>query len=99
MMGIFNKRVNDIGAVAGMLAGLGITLVYIFWFKGWFFIKGTEMMANTPDNWFLGIAPEAFGAVGAGINFAVAIVVAKANTPEFGEIKPYCSRLASDSVE
>ena len=78
MMGIFNKRVNNVGAVAGMLAGLGSTLVYIFWFKGWFFVKGTEMMANTPDNWFLGIAPEAFGAVGAAINFIVAIVVAKA---------------------
>ena len=78
MMGIFNKRVNNIGAVAGMLSGLGSTLIYIFWFKGWFFIKGTEMMANTPDNWFLGIAPEAFGAVGAAINFAVAITVAKA---------------------
>ena len=78
MMGIFNKRVNNVGAVAGMLAGLGSTLVYIFWFKGWFFVKGTEMMANTPDNWLFGIAPEAFGAVGAAINFIVAIVVAKA---------------------
>ena len=78
MMGIFNKRVNNVGAIAGMLAGLGSTLVYIFWFKGWFFIKGTEVMANTPDNWFLGIAPEAFGAVGAMINFAVAIIVARA---------------------
>ena len=78
MMGIFSKRVNNVGAVFGMLAGLGSTLVYIFWFKGWFFIKGTEMMANTPDNWFLGIAPEAFGAVGAAINFAVAIAVSRA---------------------
>ena len=78
MMGIFSKRVNNTGAVLGMLAGLGATLVYIFWFKGWFFIKGTEMMANTPDNWFLGIAPEAFGAVGAAINFAVAFAVSRA---------------------
>ncbi len=78
MMGIFSKRVNNVGAVAGMLSGLGSTLIYIFWFKGWFFVKGTEMMANTPDNLFLGIAPEAFGAVGAAINFAVAIVIAKA---------------------
>ncbi len=77
MMGIFSKRVNNTGAVAGMLAGLGSTLIYIFWFKGWFFIKGTEVMANTPDNWFLGIAPEAFGAVGALINFAVAIAVSR----------------------
>ena len=78
MMGIFDKRANSTGAIAGMLSGLSVTLLYIFWFKGWFFIKGTEMMANTPDNWFLGIAPEAFGAVGAGINFVVAIVVARA---------------------
>ena len=77
MMGIFNKRVNNTGAVMGMLAGLGSTLVYIFWFKGWFFIPGTEMAANTVDNHFLGIAPEAFGAVGAMINFATAILVSK----------------------
>ncbi len=77
MMGIFNKRVNDTGAVVGMLAGLTSTLVYIFWFKGWFFIPGTAMAANTPDNHFLGIAPEAFGAVGAMINFGTAILVSK----------------------
>mgnify|MGYP003572143003 FL=1 len=77
MMGIFDKRVNNTGAVLGMLAGLGSTLIYIFWFKGWFFIPGTAMAANTPDNHFLGIAPEAFGAVGAMINFATAILVSK----------------------
>jgi len=77
MMGIFNKRVNNTGAVLGMLAGLGSTLVYIFWFKGWFFIPGTAMAANNADNWFLGVQPEAFGAIGAMINFAVAILVSK----------------------
>ena len=77
MMGIFNKRVNDIGAICGMLSGLGTTLVYIFWFKGWFFIPGTEMAANNASNWVFGISPEAFGAIGAGINFAVAIAVSK----------------------
>jgi cation/acetate symporter len=77
MMGIFNKRMNREGAIAGMLAGLLSTLIYIFWFKGWFFIPGTEMAANTVDNWFMGISPEAFGAVGAGINFLVAWVVSK----------------------
>jgi cation/acetate symporter len=75
MMGIFVKRVNNIGAVCGMLSGLGITLVYIFWFKGWFFIPGTAMAANIPANHFLGIAPEAFGAVGALVNFIVAYCV------------------------
>ena len=77
MMGIFNKRVNRAGAILGMISGLLVTLVYIFWFKGWFFMPGTEMAANTPANWFMGISPEAFGAVGAGINFVVAIAVSK----------------------
>ena len=80
MMGIFNKKMNREGAIAGMLAGLLSTLIYIFWFKGWFFVPGTEMAANTADNWILGISPEAFGAVGALINFGVAWVVSKVTT-------------------
>jgi len=78
MMGIFDKRANSTGAILGMLAGLTSTLVYIFWFKGWFFIQGTAMAPNTPDNWFLGISPEAIGAVGALVNFFVAYVVSRA---------------------
>jgi cation/acetate symporter len=78
MLGIFDKRANRSGAIFGMLSGLLFTLVYIFWFKGWFFIPGTEMAANTPANWFLGISPEAIGAVGAMINFAVAYVISRA---------------------
>jgi cation/acetate symporter len=81
MMGIFDKRANGAGAIAGMLAGLATTLVYIFWFKGWFFIKGTEMAANIPANWFMGISPEAFGAIGALVNFIVAIAVSRATAP------------------
>jgi len=78
MMGIFFKRINNKGAIAGMLAGLGATLVYIFIFLGWFFIPGTNNLANTPDNWLLGISPLSFGAVGAIINFAVAFAVSHA---------------------
>jgi cation/acetate symporter len=77
MMGIFQKTMNREGAIAGMLAGLFSTLIYIFWFKGWFFVPGTEMAANTPDNWFMGISPESFGAVGAMFNFVIATIVAK----------------------
>jgi len=77
MMGIFNKKMNREGAIVGMLTGLTSTLVYIFWFKGWFFFPGTEMAANTPDNWFMGISPEAFGAVGALLNFVAATFVSK----------------------
>ena len=81
MMGIFNKKMNREGAIAGMLTGLLSTLIYIFWFKGWFFVPGTEMAANSPDNWFMGISPEAFGAVGALFNFVVAIAVSKVTAP------------------
>ena len=77
MMGIFNKRMNREGAIVGMLVGLTTTLVYIFWFKGWFFVPGTEMAPNTVDNWFMGISPEAFGAVGALLNFVSAWIVSK----------------------
>jgi len=77
MMGIFYKQMNRVGAIAGMLTGLTSTVMYIVWFKGWFFLPGTEMMANTPDNWFMGISPEAFGAVGALLNFTVATIVAR----------------------
>jgi len=75
MLGIFSKRCNRTGAVCGMLAGLGSTLVYIFWFKGWLFIKSTAMLPDTPDNWLFGISPGSFGAVGAALNFIVALVV------------------------
>ena len=84
MMGIFSKKMNNVGAIAGMLSGLGITLIYIFTYKGWFFIPGTNMLDNTTANHLLGISPEAFGAVGAMVNFAVAFVVSKmtAEPPE-----------------
>lgn len=75
MMGIFSKRVNDKGAIAGMLAGLLSTLLYIFTYLGWFFIPDTNMLDNTADNWLFGISPLSFGAVGAVINFAVAYAV------------------------
>ncbi|MDP5135410.1 cation acetate symporter [Rheinheimera baltica] len=83
MMGIFSKRVNNKGAIAGMLAGLLSTVLYIFLYLGWFFIPGTATFANTPDNWLFGsmgygISPLSFGAIGAMINFAVAFAVSSA---------------------
>ncbi|MEL6646876.1 MAG: sodium:solute symporter family protein, partial [Pseudomonadota bacterium] len=75
MMGIFSTRINNTGAVAGMLAGLVVTLVYIFLHKGWFFIPDTNTF--TDANPLLGpIKSTSFGAIGAMVNFAVAYVVA-----------------------
>jgi len=82
MMGIFSKKMNKEGAMAGMLAGLFITLFYVFAHKGLFFVKGTEYLGLIGGpNPFFGITPEAFGAIGALVNFAVAFLVDKM-TPE-----------------
>ncbi|MCB1183155.1 cation acetate symporter [bacterium] len=93
MMGIFNRRMNKEGAIAGMLAGLLSTLIYIFWFKGWFFVKGTNMAPDDAAHWFLGISPGSFGAVGALINFVVAYVVAKATKEPPEEIQEMVSSI------
>ena len=78
MMGIFSKKMNKEGAIAGMLAGLFITLFYVFAHKGIFFIKGTEYLGLIGGaNSFFGITPEAFGAIGAAVNFIVAFMVDK----------------------
>jgi cation/acetate symporter len=86
MMGIFNKKMNKEGAIAGMLAGLGVTMLYVFAHKGLFFIKGTSFLGvfGGKANFFLGIEPNAFGAIGALVNFGVAYVVSKI-TPECPE--------------
>lgn len=77
IMGIFTQRVTREGAIAGMIAGIGVTLFYVFQHKGIMFIPGTAFLGNTPANWFLGIEPNAFGAVGALVNFGVALGVSK----------------------
>ncbi len=81
MMGIFNKRMNRAGAIAGMVAGIGITLLYVFQHKGIMFVPGTAFLGDMKPNWFLGISPNAFGAVGALVNFIVAILVSRITMP------------------
>jgi cation/acetate symporter len=81
MMGIFNKNMNKEGAIAGMVAGIGVTLLYVFQHKGIMFIASTAYLGDLPENWFLGIEPNAFGAIGALVNFAVAYGVSKVTAP------------------
>jgi cation/acetate symporter len=76
MMGIFSRKINKEGAIAGMLAGIGVTLLYVFQHKGIMFVSSTSFMGDMPQNWFFGIEPNAFGAVGAVVNFIVAYTVA-----------------------
>ena len=68
-MGIFYKRLNKQGAIAGMLSGLISTSSYIVYFK---FISPN---LNNADNWLFGISPEGFGFLGMIINFAIALIV------------------------
>jgi len=72
MLGIFYKRMNTQGAIAGMLVGLVSTVAYM-----WYFVWG----GGTPDQYFLGISPGGFGTVGMLLHFVVAVVVAQM-TPE-----------------
>ena len=71
IMGIFYKKMNKEGAIAGMLSGILFTAAYIIYFK---FINPA---ANISENWFLGISPEGIGTVGMIINFVVSFVVSK----------------------
>jgi cation/acetate symporter len=81
MMGVYFKRINKEGAIAGMIAGITITLLYVFQHKGIMFIASTSYLGDMSPNWFLGIEPNAFGAVGAVINFVVAYAVSMLTAP------------------
>ena len=87
MMGIFSKRINSAGAIAGMIAGGVTTCVYIFLYMGWFFIPGTNTFENVEANWIMGISPLSFGAIGALINFAVAFIVSSMTPPPPKEVQ------------
>ena len=93
MMGIFSKTMNKEGAIAGMLAGIGVTLLYVFQHKGIMFIQSTAFLGNMEPNWFLGIEPNAFGAIGAIVNFSVAYLVAKKNPQPPIEVREMIERI------
>ncbi len=75
ILGIFWKRMNREGAIAGMISGIVFTAAYIVFFK---FV---DPAANVPDRWLLGISPEGIGTVGMVINFLVSTVVSLLTPP------------------
>jgi cation/acetate symporter len=81
MMGIFSKKMSGTAAVWGMCSGIGVTMLYVFQHKGIMFIPGTSFLGGMEPNWFLGISPNAFGAVGALVNFGVAFALLKVTGP------------------
>jgi len=82
LLGIFFKRVNREGAIAGMLSGLLFTYGYIEFFKG-LFLKwaGAPWGVNSAEHWLLGISPEGIGVIGMCLNFVVAISVSLVTKP------------------
>ena len=78
-LGIFYKRINKYGAIAGMITGLLFTYGYIEYFKG-LFLKwiGSPWGENIASNWLLGISPEGIGVIGMILNIIVAISVSHA---------------------
>jgi cation/acetate symporter len=81
MMGIFAKKMSGTAAVWGMCSGIGVTMLYVFQHKGFMFIPGTSFLGDMGPNWFFGISPNAFGAVGAVVNFAVAFAMLRVTGP------------------
>ncbi|WP_404863915.1 sodium:solute symporter family protein [Georhizobium sp. MAB10] len=87
MMGIFSKRINSSGAIAGMLVGLITTCAYVFAYKGFLFIPETNILPDNPAGWIFGISPASFGTIGAILNFAVAYFVSNATEAPPREIQ------------
>ena len=81
MMGIFSKRMSGTAAIAGMCLGIGVTMLYVFQHKGIMFVPGTSFLGDMGSNWFFGISPNAFGVVGALVNFGVAFIVLQFTGP------------------
>ncbi|MEP5232177.1 sodium:solute symporter family protein [Alcanivorax sp.] len=75
LMGIFYKRMNKEGAIAGMLVGLIFTFSYIVFFK----FVSPEL--NNAEHWLLGVSPEGIGTFGMMLNFAVAFSVSRFTAP------------------
>lgn len=73
ILGVFYKRMNKEGAVAGMVVGIISMLLYMMKYKlGWF----DEVLPNKNEWWF-GISPEGFGTIAMLLNFMVAIAIMK----------------------
>jgi len=82
LLGIFVKRINKQGAIAGMVTGLLFTYGYIEYFKG-LFLKwaGSPWGGNVAEQWLFGISPEGIGVIGMLLNIVVAFAVSYSTAP------------------
>jgi cation/acetate symporter len=77
IMGIFSKKINKEGAIAGMICGIGFTMSYIIYF---------QFLTDSKDYWF-GISPEGIGFLGMFINFIIAFAVSSRTAPPPSEVQ------------
>jgi cation/acetate symporter len=77
ILGIFYKKMNKEGAVAGMIAGMALMIFYMLKFKFGVFDGGKEALEGLKASQWFGISPEGFGTVAMLVNFAVALIVNK----------------------
>jgi cation/acetate symporter len=75
VLGIFYKRMNKEGAIAGMVVGISLMLFYMLKFKFGMFDGGKEAVAGLEKDWWFGISPEGFGAIAMIVNFAVSLTI------------------------
>ncbi|MDZ7955822.1 sodium:solute symporter family protein [Nostoc sp. DedQUE09] len=87
-LGIFDKRTNSEGAIAGMLTGLIFTIIYII---------GVKFGGMEP--WFFGVSPEGIGTLGMLINFVVTLVVSRLTPPPPADIQAMVEDLRSPLIE
>ncbi len=87
VLGIFYKKMNKEGAIAGMVVGILLMLFYMLKFKFGIFDGGKEAVAALKKDWWFGISPEGFGTVAMIVNFVVSIVVMKFTLPPPKEVQ------------
>ncbi|MBK1987043.1 cation acetate symporter [Sphaerospermopsis aphanizomenoides BCCUSP55] len=88
VLGIFDKRTNSQGAIAGMLTGLIFTIIYIV---------GVKFGGMTP--WFFGVSAEGIGTLGMVINFVVTLIVSRLTPPPPADIQALVEDLRTPSFE
>lgn len=72
LLGIFFKRINREGAIAGMLAGLIFSVSYIVYFQ---FMGGAE------NGYWMNISAQGIGAIGMIINIMMSIIISMMSKP------------------
>jgi cation/acetate symporter len=90
VLGVFWKRANRWGAVAGMLSGLGVTFWYMATTHPW--LRGLFGLQSPVHLWW-DIDPISAGVFGVPVGFAVIIAVSLLTPPPPAEVREFVERL------